>query len=214
MRVVERDDSCKANENVGVERKKLFDKFRSACKAMDVDVAVVQVRGAEHGEGIVVCFAEVQYERFSAFNAELQVAFEKLDLGLLCFCAVMVIEPEFSAGNALGVLQEFHHAGFVFGGLCFDVFGVNAISGVDERIFFAENACGFEVGGVACHMDERFWLRNFCGCCLFFGGAESVGKACVFEAGEECVERFAGMAFVRINMAMSIDEHGGGEWLG
>ena len=171
LRVVECDDSCESDKNVGFERKKLCDEFWRAGKAMDVNVAVVETRGAEHGEGVVIGFAEMEYEWFAAFDAELQVAFKEFDLGGFCFGAVMVIEAEFSAGDALGVLQKFHHSCFVFGSLCFDVFGMDAVSGVDERILFAEFAGAVEVGWVTGDMDECFWLSYFGGSRLFFGGA-------------------------------------------
>ena len=70
---------------------------------MNMNIAVVKVRGAEHGEGVVIGFAEVEHEWLAAFEAKLQVALEKLDLGGLCLGAVMVVEAEFSASNALGV---------------------------------------------------------------------------------------------------------------
>ena len=104
LRVVECDDAREADENVSVEGKELLDKCGRTGKAMDVDVATAEARGAEHGEGIVIGFAKVQYERFFAVEAELQMALEKFDLSGLCFGAVMVIESEFSAGNALGML--------------------------------------------------------------------------------------------------------------
>ncbi len=69
LRVVERDDSRKANENVCIEGEESLDKFRCAGKAMNVDVAVMQVCGAEHGECVFISFAEVQYERLAAFYA-------------------------------------------------------------------------------------------------------------------------------------------------
>ena len=121
----------------------------------------------------------------------------------------MVIEPEFTAGNALGVLQKFHHASFVFGSFCFDVFRVDAIGGIDVLVFFADGAGVFEICWVAGHMDECVGACDFGCSCFFFGGTEAVGKTCILETCEERVEGFAGMAFVRINMAMGIDEHGG-----
>ena len=136
-----------------------------------MNVAVVEARGAEHGEGVVIGFAQVEYERLAAFDTELQMAFKELDLGGLCIGAVMVIEAEFTAGDALGVLQEFHHPGFVFGCFCFDVFGMDAVSGVDEGIFFAEFASAVEVCRVAGNVNECFGLCNFGGCHFFLGGA-------------------------------------------
>lgn len=171
LRVVECDDSRESDKDVGIERKKLLDEFWRAGKAMNVNVAVVETRGAEHGEGVVIGFAEMEYERLSAFDAELQMAFKEFDLGGFCFGAVMVIEAEFSAGDALGVLQKFHHASFVFGSLCFDVLRMDAVSGVDERIFFAEFAGAVEVGWVTGNVNECFGLCNFGGCRFFFGGA-------------------------------------------
>ena len=135
-----------------------------------MNVAVVEARGAEHGEGVVIGFAQVEYERLAAFDTELQMAFKELDLGGLCIGAVMVIEAEFTAGDALGVLQEFHHPGFVFGCFCFDVLGMDAVSGVDEGIFFAEFAGAVEVCRVAGDMDKCFWLCNLGGCRFFFSG--------------------------------------------
>ena len=181
MSVVERDDSRESDENVCVEGEELFDEFGRAGKAVDVDVAVAQVCGAQYGKSVFIGFAEVQYERFSAFKAELHMAFEEFYLGGFCFGAVMLIEAEFSAGDALGVLQKFHHSCFVFGSLCFDVLRMDAVSGVDEWIFFTENASGFEVGGVACHMDKSFWALDFgCGC-FFFGRAAFVCKAALLK---------------------------------
>lgn len=104
LRVVECDDAREADENVSVEGKELLDKCGRTGKAMDVDVATAEARGAEYGEGVFVGFAEMQYERLSAVDAELQMALEKLDLCIFCFGSVMVVESEFSAGNALGVL--------------------------------------------------------------------------------------------------------------
>lgn len=101
--VVERYDSGKADENVGIKGEELFDKFGRAGETMNVDVATMEARGAEYGEGVFVGFAEMQYERLSAVDAELQMALEKLDLCIFCFGSVMVVESEFSAGNALGV---------------------------------------------------------------------------------------------------------------
>ena len=69
--VVERDDSREADENVCIEGEELLGEFGCAGKTMNVDVAIVQARGAEHGEGVFVSFAEVQHERLSAFEAEL-----------------------------------------------------------------------------------------------------------------------------------------------
>ena len=136
-----------------------------------MNVAVVEARGAEHGEGIVIGFAEVEHERLAAFDTELQMAFKELDLCGLSLGSVMVIEAEFTAGDALGVLQEFNHPGFVFGCFCFDVLGMDAVSGVDEGIFFAEFAGAVEVCRVAGNMDKCFWLCYFGGCRLFFSGA-------------------------------------------
>ena len=169
--VVECDDSGEADVDVGIEFEELFCKFARAGKAVYVDVAIVQARGAEHGEGVVIGFAEVEHEWLTAFEAKLQMTFEKFDLGLLCFCAVVVVESKFTAGNAFRVLQEFHHAGFVFVGLCFDVFGMDAVSGVDEGILFAEFAGAVKVCRVAGNVNECFWLCNLGGCCLFFSGA-------------------------------------------
>ena len=67
--VVERDDSRKAYENFCIEGEKLLDKFRCAGEAMNVDVVVVQIGAAEHGEGVIVGFTEVKYERLAAFEA-------------------------------------------------------------------------------------------------------------------------------------------------
>ena len=102
--VVERDDAREADENVCVEGEELLDEFGSAGETVYVDVATAEARGAEYGESVIIGFAEVQYERFTAFEAELQMAFKELDLSIFCFGAVMVIESEFSAGNALGML--------------------------------------------------------------------------------------------------------------
>jgi hypothetical protein len=38
---------------------------------VNVNVAVVEARGAEHGEGVVIGFAQVEYERLAAFDTEL-----------------------------------------------------------------------------------------------------------------------------------------------
>ncbi len=135
-----------------------------------MNVAVVQVCVAEYGEGVVIGFTEVEHERLAAFDTELQMAFKELDLGGFCFGTVMVVESEFTAGNAFRVLQKFHHARFVFGGLCFDVFGMDAVSGVDEWIFFAEFAGAVKVCRVAGDMDKCFGLCNLGGCRFFFGG--------------------------------------------
>ena len=98
------------------------------------------------------------------------MALEKLDLCGLSICAVMVIEPEFTAGDAFRVLQKFHHASFIFGGFCFDVLRMDAVCGVDKRVFFAEFSGAVEIRWVAGHMDER--LGTFDSCCgrFFFGG--------------------------------------------
>ena len=205
--VVERDDSRESDENLGVEGEEAFDEFGRAGKTVDMDFTVVQVRGAEYGEGIVFGFAKMQHERLPAFDTELQVSFEELYLSGLCFGAVVVIEPEFPAGDALGVLQKFHHVRFVFGSFRFDVLGMDAVGGIDERIFFAQGAGRFEVRRVTGHVDKRIWACDFgCGC-LFLGGTAVIGEIIVLETREERVEGFACMAFVRINMAMSIDEH-------
>ncbi len=90
---------------------------------------------------------------------------------------------------------------------------MDAVSGVDEWVFFAQGACGFEISWIAGHVDECFWLCNLGGGSFFFGRTQAIGKARVLETGEERVERFACMVLVRINMAMGIDEDGGGEWL-
>ena len=136
-----------------------------------MNVAVVEARGAEHGEGVVIGFAQVEYERLAAFDTELQMTFKELDLGGLCFGAVMVVETEFTAGDALGVGEEFEESGFVFGGLCFDVLGMDAVSGVDEWILFAEFASAVEVCRGAGNVDKCFGLSYFGGCRFFFGGA-------------------------------------------
>ena len=114
---------------------------------------------------------KLNYDHPAAFDTELYMTLEKLDLGSLSLGSVMVIEAEFTAGDALGVLQKFHHPGFVFGCFCFDVLGMDAVSGVDEGILFAEFASAVEVCRVAGHMDECFWLCNLGGCRFFFGGA-------------------------------------------
>ena len=136
-----------------------------------MNVAVVQVCCAQDGEGVIIGFAQVEYERLAAFDTELQMALEKLDLCSLSLGSVMVIEAEFTAGDALRVGEVFEKSGFVFGGLCFDIFGMDAVSGVDERILFAEFAGAVEVCRVTGHMDECFWLCNLGGCRFFFGGA-------------------------------------------
>ena len=84
---------------------------------------------------------------------------------------------------------------------------MDAVSGVDEWVLFAEGAGGFEIRRVACDMDECFGALDSCCCRFFFCGAETVGEAGVIEAGEERVEGFACMALVRINVAMRVDEH-------
>ena len=84
---------------------------------------------------------------------------------------------------------------------------MDAVSGVDERIFLAEFAGAGEVDGVACNMNECFGALDFCGGSFFFSGTEAIGKARVLEAGEERVEGFACVALVGINVAMRVDEH-------
>ncbi len=149
---------------------------------MDVNVAVVQVCCAEDGEGIVIGFTEVEHERLAAFDAELQVAFKELDLGGFSLGSVMVIEAEFTTGDAFGVLQKFHHSCFVFGGLCFDVFGMDAVSGVDERIFFAEFTGAVEVCRVAGNVNECFGLCNLGSGRLFLSGAAFVRETSGLES--------------------------------
>ena len=207
--VVECDDSGEADVDVGIEFEELFCKFARAGKAVNVDVAIVQARGAEHGEGVVIGFAEVEHEWLTAFEAKLQMTFEKFDLGLLCFCAVVVVESKFSASDAFGMLQKFHHASFIFGRFCFDVFGMDAVCGVDERVLFAEFAGAVKICWVAGDMDKCFGALDFYGGRFFFGGAAVVCEACVFETFKELVEGFFGVPFVRVNVAMRVDEHRG-----
>ena len=57
--VVERDDAREADEDVCVEGEELLDEFGSAGETVYVDVATAEARGAEHGEGVVIGFAEV-----------------------------------------------------------------------------------------------------------------------------------------------------------
>ena len=123
--VVERDDSRESDENLGVEGEEAFDEFRRARKTMYVKFGVVQVGCTEDGKGVVIGFAEMEHERLFAFDAELQMAFKELDLCGFCFCAVVVVETELTAGNALGVGEVFEKSGFVFGSFCFDVFGMD-----------------------------------------------------------------------------------------
>ncbi len=172
-----------------------------------MNVAVVEARGAEHGEGVVIGFAEVEYEWLAAFDAELQMAFEELDLSGLCFGAVMVIEAEFSAGDAFGVGEVFEKSSFVFGGLCFYILGMDAVSGVDEWIFFAEFAGAVKVSRVAGDVDKCFGLCNLGGCRFFFGGAAFGRESGGLETFEKRVKGFARMALVRVDVTMSIDEH-------
>ena len=170
--VVERDDAREADENLCVKSEELFDEFRRARKTMYVKFGVVQVGCTEDGKGVVIGFAEMEHERLFAFDAELQMAFKELDLCGFCFCAVVVVESEFPAGNALGVGEVFEKSGFVFGSFCFDVFGMDAVGGIDVVVFFAESAGVFEICRVAGYVDERFGACDFgCGCFLFGGAA-------------------------------------------
>ena len=61
LRIVERDDSRESDENLGIEGEEAFDEFGSAGKAVYVNIAVVQVRGAEHGEGVVIGVTQMEY---------------------------------------------------------------------------------------------------------------------------------------------------------
>ena len=169
--VVERDDACESDENLSVKSEELFDEFRRACKAMYVEFGIVQVGSAKDGEGVIIGFAEVEHERLFAFDAELQMAFKELDLGGLCFCAVVVVETEFTAGDAFGVGEVFEESGFVFGSFRFDIFGMDAVGGIDVAVFFTESAGAFEICRVAGYVNERFGACDFgCGC-LFLGSA-------------------------------------------
>ena len=172
--VVERDNARESDENLSVKSEELFDEFRRARKTMYVKFGVVQVGCTEDGEGVVIGFAEVEHEWLSAFDAELQMTFKELDLCYFSFCAVVVVETEFPAGDALRMLQEFHHAGFVFGRFRFDIFGMDAVGGVDVVVFFAEFAGVFEICRVASDVDKRFGACDFGRGSLFFGGAENV----------------------------------------
>jgi len=207
--VVERDNARESDENLSVKSEELFDEFGRACKAVYVDFCIVQVGSAENGKGVVIGFAEVEHEWLSAFDAELQMTFKELDLCYFSFCAVVVVETEFTAGDALRMGEVFEESGFVFGRFRFDIFGMDAVGGVDVVVFFAEFAGVFEICRVASDVDKRFGLCNL-GCCgLFFGGVENVRETRCAETFEKSVKEFARMALVRINMTMSIDEHRG-----
>ena len=136
------------------------------------------------------------------------MTFEKLDLCGLCLCTVMVIEPEFSASDALGVGEVFEESCFVFGCFRFDVFGVDAVGGIDVVVFLAESACGFEISRVTGYVDKCLGACDFCCGSFFFGGAAFGRETRCAEPFEKIVKGFARMAFVRIYVAMSIDEHG------
>ena len=57
--VVERDDAREADEDVCIEGEELLDEFGSAGETVYVDVAAAEACGTEHGEGVVIGFAEV-----------------------------------------------------------------------------------------------------------------------------------------------------------
>ena len=178
--VVERDDARESDENLSVKSEELFDKFRRACKAMYVEFSIVQVGSAKDGEGVVIGFAQVEHERLAAFDTELQMAFKELDLCGLCFCAVVVVETEFPAGDALGVGEVFEESGFVFGSFRFDIFGMDAVGGIDVAVFFTEYAGAFEICRVACYVNERFGGCDFgCGSFLFGGAAFGRKTGCL-----------------------------------
>ena len=161
---------------------------------MHVDVLVAEVGAAQYGEGVVVRFAQVEHDGFSACERQLQVALEEGYLPRTRFRVVMVVEPELPAGDTLGVLQVFEHACFVFGSLGIDVFRVDSVCGVDVRVFFGELACIFEVCRVACHVDKRL-------------GQLDIRVAVVAQAGEKRVETFSGVALVGIYVAMRVNKH-------
>jgi len=169
--VVERDDARESDEILSVKSEELFDEFRRACKAMYVEFGIVQVGSAKDGEGVIIGFAEVEHERLAAFDTELQMAFKELDLGGLCFCAVVVVETEFTAGDAFGVGEVFEESGFVFGSFRFDIFGMDAVGGIDVAVFFTESAGAFEICRVAGYVNERFGACDFGGRRFFFSGA-------------------------------------------
>ena len=69
--VLERDDAREAYEYVRIEGEEALGEFSGSGKAVDVYVFSAQVGRAQDGERVVVCFAQVQYERFAAFYPEL-----------------------------------------------------------------------------------------------------------------------------------------------
>ena len=139
----------------------------------------------------------MEHERLFALEADLEVAFEKLDLGGLRLCAVVVVEAEFAAGDTFGVGEVFEEAGLVSRGFRFHVFRVDSVGGINVAVFFGELAAAGEVGGIACHMDKGFGKRE-----AAFGGG---GGA---EAREEGLEGFSGVPLVGVDVAMGIDKHG------
>lgn len=196
LRTLEGDDAGKADKDVCVEPEERLGEFGSARKAVDVNLVVAEVGVPEHGEGVVVGFAEVQHQRLAALEPELQVSLEKSDLARGGIRIVMVVEAEFTARDAFGVREKLFQARFVFGSFGIDVFRMDTVGGVDVRVFFGEFPAAFEIRRIARHVDEGLGQRD-------------VRVGVVGEPLEERVEGLAGVLFVGIDVAVRVDEHRG-----
>ena len=74
--VLERDDAGKPDVDVRVEGEERFRESWCAGKAVHVDVFVAEVGAAQYGERVVVRFAQVEHDGFTACECQLQVALE------------------------------------------------------------------------------------------------------------------------------------------
>ena len=73
LRVLERYDSCKADEYICAsifKVQKLCAEFRTARKTVNVNLGVAKVGSTEYGEGVVIGFAEVKNQRFLGGKTE------------------------------------------------------------------------------------------------------------------------------------------------